>query len=136
MPDGYRLATMSEARNVAARAAVHRAAFDPSRVTEESYARVMAEWPYRPDLDFVVVAPDGSFASYALGWVDEANRTGLFEPVGRIQITGAVAWPAPPASLPCASCARPARRKRWSGVAGTPPTQSRACCTRRSASAS
>ena len=73
---------MSEARDVAARVAVHRAAFDPSRVTEESYARVMAEWPYRPDLDCVVVAPDGSFASYALGWIDEANRTGLLEPVG------------------------------------------------------
>ena len=82
VPNGYRLATMSKARDVAARVAVHRAAFDPSRVTEESYARVMAEWPYRPDLDCVVVAPDGSFASYALGWIDEANRTGLLEPVG------------------------------------------------------
>jgi ribosomal protein S18 acetylase RimI-like enzyme len=82
VPDGYQLATMAEARDVAARVAVHRGAFDPSRVTEESYARVMAEWPYRPDLDCVVVAPDRSFASYALGWIDEANRTGLLEPVG------------------------------------------------------
>ena len=42
----------------------------------------MAEWPYRPELDCVVIAPDGSFASYALGWLDEANAAGILEPVG------------------------------------------------------
>lgn len=82
VPDGYRLATMADVPDVAARVAVHRAAFHPSRVTEESYAAVMAEWPYRPELDCVVVAPDGSFAAYALAWLDEANRMGLLEPVG------------------------------------------------------
>jgi ribosomal protein S18 acetylase RimI-like enzyme len=79
---GYRLTTMAESPDLAARVAVHRAAFHPSRVTEESYARVMAEWPYRPELDCAVVAPDGSFASYALGWLDETNAVGLLEPVG------------------------------------------------------
>ena len=61
---------------------MHRAAFHPSGVTEESYATVMAEWPYRPELDCAVVAPDGSFAAYALAWPDEANALGLLEPVG------------------------------------------------------
>jgi ribosomal protein S18 acetylase RimI-like enzyme len=79
---GYRLTTMAATPDVAARVAVHRAAFHPSRVTEESYARVMAEWPYRPELDCAVVAPDGSFAAFALGWLDAANRTGILEPVG------------------------------------------------------
>jgi ribosomal protein S18 acetylase RimI-like enzyme len=82
VPDGYRLATMAEVPDLAARVAVHRAAFHPSQVTEASYARVMAEWPYRPELDAVVVAPDGSFAAYALAWLDESNATGLLEPVG------------------------------------------------------
>jgi ribosomal protein S18 acetylase RimI-like enzyme len=82
VPDGYRLATMAEIPDVAARVAVHRSAFHPSRVTEDSYARVMAQSPYRPQLDCVVVAPDGSFAAFALGWLDAANRTGLLEPVG------------------------------------------------------
>ena len=27
-------------------------------------------------------APDGSFAAFALVWVDAANRTAIFEPVG------------------------------------------------------
>ncbi len=82
VPPGYRLATMAEIPDVAARVAVHRNAFHPSRVTEESYRRVMAEWPYRPELDCVAIAPDGSFAAFALGWIDEANATGLLEPVG------------------------------------------------------
>jgi ribosomal protein S18 acetylase RimI-like enzyme len=29
-----------------------------------------------------VVAPDNSFAAFALGWLDEANSMGLLEPVG------------------------------------------------------
>lgn len=82
VPVGYRLTTLAETPDLAARVAVHRAAFHPSRVTEESYATVMAEWPYRPELDCAVVAPDGSFASFALGWLDEANATGILEPVG------------------------------------------------------
>lgn len=51
VPDGYRLSTMAESPDLDARVAVHRDAFAPSRVTEESYAGVMAEWPYRPELD-------------------------------------------------------------------------------------
>jgi ribosomal protein S18 acetylase RimI-like enzyme len=79
---GYRLTTMAETPDLAARVAVHRAAFAPSRVTEESYAAVMAEWPYRAELDCIAVAPDDSFASYALAWLDGANATGILEPVG------------------------------------------------------
>jgi ribosomal protein S18 acetylase RimI-like enzyme len=60
----------------------HRAAFAPSRVVPESYARLQQEWPYRADLDHVVEAPDGSFAAFCIAWVDEPNRAGLLEPVG------------------------------------------------------
>ena len=35
--------------------------------------------------DCVVEAPDGSFASYALAWLDDANRVGELEPVGTDQ---------------------------------------------------
>lgn len=83
LPPGYRLTTLAEMPDLERRVDVHRAAFHPSRVTNESYRKLMADaWPYRPELDCVAVAPDGSFASYALGWLDEANRTGELEPVG------------------------------------------------------
>jgi GNAT superfamily N-acetyltransferase len=82
VPDGYRLTTMAETPELAARVELHRLVWHPSRVTEESYRRVTAQWPYRPELDCIVVASDGTFASYALGWIDEANETVLLEPVG------------------------------------------------------
>jgi ribosomal protein S18 acetylase RimI-like enzyme len=83
VPAGYRLTTMAETPELEARVDVHRAAFHPSRVTNESYANLAAHaWPYRADLDCVAVAHDGTFASYALGWLDASNRTGELEPVG------------------------------------------------------
>jgi ribosomal protein S18 acetylase RimI-like enzyme len=82
VPDGYRLTTMAEYRDTASRSAAHRAAFHPSRFTDEVYAVVRETWPYRSDLDCVAVAPDGSVASYTLAWLDEQNRVGEFEPVG------------------------------------------------------
>jgi ribosomal protein S18 acetylase RimI-like enzyme len=73
---------MAEEPSLARRVAVHRAAFHPSRVTEESYANVVRTWPYRPELDCFVEAPDGTLAAYALAWYDDTNRVGELEPVG------------------------------------------------------
>jgi ribosomal protein S18 acetylase RimI-like enzyme len=82
LPHGYRVRTVRGDEDVDARTAVHRAAFAPSRVVPESYRRTMREWPYRADLDFVVEAPDGSFASFCLCWLDPGTRVGELEPVG------------------------------------------------------
>jgi predicted N-acetyltransferase YhbS len=80
-PAGYVLRTVTEA-DVERRVDVHRAAWEPSRFTVESYRAVRATWPYREELDCVAEAPDGSFASYALVWLDDENRVGELEPVG------------------------------------------------------
>ena len=88
LPSGFVLRHVAGLQDVAARVAVHRAAFSaygPSRVTEESYLAVMAAWPYRADLDWVVETPDRTFASFCLGWLDEANRVVELEPVGTHQ---------------------------------------------------
>ena len=79
--EGYRLRTVGP-KDLERRVAAHRAAFAPSRVTSESYAAVQAAWPYDPRLDCVVQAPDGTFASFCLAWLDGANRVGELEPVG------------------------------------------------------
>jgi hypothetical protein len=78
LPDGFRLRTV-EAEDLAERVAVHRDVWAPSRVTESSYANVVASWPYRGSLDCVVEAPDGRFAAYVLVWPDHENGVGLFE---------------------------------------------------------
>jgi GNAT superfamily N-acetyltransferase len=82
LPEGYAIKTMAELDDVPRRVEVHRAAWEPSRLTEEKYHAVMTTWPYRADLDFVVEAPDGKLVSCTIGWYDEANRTAEFEPVG------------------------------------------------------
>ena len=81
-PGGYGLRTIRGEEDLHERVEIHRAVWSPSRVTEDSYRRAMAAWPYRADLDCVAEAADGRFASYVLCWYDEANRAGEFEPVG------------------------------------------------------
>lgn len=81
VPEGFTVRPITEA-DLARRVEVHRRVWHPSRVTEESYRNVMAAWPYRPDLDWVVEAPDGRFAAYCLVWLDDQNRVGELEPVG------------------------------------------------------
>lgn len=81
VPEGFALRSVRDG-DVEHRTAVHRAAWEPSRVTVRSMANVMRTWPYRPELDCVVEAPDGSFAASCLVWLDERNGVGELEPVG------------------------------------------------------
>jgi len=83
-PDGFELRTMRGDEDIPARAAVHQAAWKPSRVTEASVRDTMGTWPYRADLDCVAEGPDGRFGAYALAWYDDANRVGELEPVGTV----------------------------------------------------
>lgn len=85
LPEGFRTRHVEGEADLARRVAVHRATwsvFGPSRVTEESYRNVMAAWPYRPELDWVVEGPDGRFVASCLVWLDEENGVGELEPVG------------------------------------------------------
>ncbi len=83
LPDGFRARHVQpgEAR---ARAAVHRAGWSDfgSTLSTETYERLMATWPYRVDLDWVVESPDGELVVSALAWLDDDNHAGLLEPVG------------------------------------------------------
>ena len=58
---------------------VHNHSFT-SKWTAESYRRVF-ESPHM-EREIVAVAPDGRFAAFVNVWVDEINRSLLFEPVG------------------------------------------------------
>jgi GNAT superfamily N-acetyltransferase len=81
LPDGFRFRTAGEAGPEAAVRA-HVDAWAPSTYTAESYQGVRQTAPYRGDLHVLVEAPDGTMAASTIMWLDEANRTVEFEPVG------------------------------------------------------
>ncbi|MFF4866886.1 GNAT family N-acetyltransferase [Streptomyces sp. NPDC001231] len=81
LPDGFRFRTADEAGPQAAVQA-HVDAWAPSPYTAEGYEGVRRTPPYRGDLHVLVEAPDGTMAASTIMWLDEANRTAEFEPVG------------------------------------------------------
>jgi GNAT superfamily N-acetyltransferase len=81
LPDGFRFWTADEAGPQAAVQA-HVDAWAPSTYTAQAYQGVRATATYRGDLHLLVEAPDGTMASSTIMWLDEANKTAEFEPVG------------------------------------------------------
>lgn len=82
LAEGYRIQALAGPADLPARVAAHRAAFSPSRLTVEKYERLTTLPHYRYEDDLVVVAPDGSFAAFAMAWWDPDAAVGEFEPVG------------------------------------------------------
>lgn len=82
LPPGFQVRHVGAETEWTERVNVHREVWHPSRVTLDAYQRLRTVPAYQPELDLVVVAPDGSFAAYALLWLDQTNRIGEFEPVG------------------------------------------------------
>jgi predicted N-acetyltransferase YhbS len=86
LPPGYRLGWVETREQVIGRVAVHRLAFAPSDLVLAAYERVRRAWPYRPDLDRVVLtdvgAGAGEVVAFCTAWIDGENAAGLLEPVG------------------------------------------------------
>lgn len=82
---GYTLRTLAGADEIPARVEVHRSAFAPSKMTVEKYEILVGLPGYRYDLDVLVEAPDGSFAAFAMCWLDREAALGYLEPVGTHQ---------------------------------------------------
>jgi ribosomal protein S18 acetylase RimI-like enzyme len=81
LPPGFRFRTADEAGPEAAVRA-HVDAWTPSSYTADSYAGVRQTAAYRGDLHLLVEAPDATMTCSAIMWLDTANRTVEFEPVG------------------------------------------------------
>jgi len=80
LPEGYtmRTARHDEADEIGA---LHAAAFG-SRWNPGEYGALMGTFGYRAELEWLVVAPDGSLAGFTETWHDPISGRGLFEPVG------------------------------------------------------
>jgi ribosomal protein S18 acetylase RimI-like enzyme len=88
LPAGYSLGHVSTTCDMERRAFVETDAFpvDGRTVTSEAWRLLTERLPtYRPELDLVAVAPDGTGASACTCWYDEATRCGEFEAVGTAQ---------------------------------------------------
>lgn len=81
LPHGFGIRSATGVQEAAALAAVHAGSFG-SQWTADAYAKVMQSPGYAAEREFVVVAPDGCFAAFAVTWHDALNRLGYFEPVG------------------------------------------------------
>ncbi|MFD1608744.1 GNAT family N-acetyltransferase [Oceanobacillus luteolus] len=82
LPDKFIGRHLQGPKDIQNRVTVHKAAFHPSKVSEESYLNVMNAFPYDPSLDWVIESPNGEFVAFCLIWYDEENKVGLLEPVG------------------------------------------------------
>ena len=82
LPAGFTVRPLAGDSEAEQRALLHQKAFNSKNVTVDGYRNVIRAPLYQPDLDLVVVAPDGCLVSFCLCWLDSANRVGLFEPVG------------------------------------------------------
>jgi mycothiol synthase len=82
LPDGYALGTIQTDADIAARVEAGHAAFIGSTQTVEKYRFCRSTPLYRPALDTIVRAPDGSVAAFALGWLDPLTGGVELEPVG------------------------------------------------------
>ena len=60
----------------------HVDAWAPSSYTAEGYEGVRQTPTYRSDLHVLVESPDGTMVASTIMWLDDANRTAEFEPVG------------------------------------------------------
>ena len=81
LPDGFRFRTADEAGPAAAVQA-HVDAWAPSTFTAEGFEGVRQTPAYRGDLHVLVEALDGTMAASTIMWLDPANKTAEFEPVG------------------------------------------------------
>jgi GNAT superfamily N-acetyltransferase len=81
LPDGFRFRSAREAGPAAAVQA-HVDAWAPSTYSAEGYDGVRRTATYRSDLHVLVEAPNGTMAASTIMWLDEANQTAEFEPVG------------------------------------------------------
>ena len=82
LPAGFQLRSLIGEQEVAAYTELHRAAFESTSMTPEWRARTLRMFPYRPELDLVISAPDGSLAGFCVGWFEPSRSIAQIEPIG------------------------------------------------------
>ena len=85
LPAGFSIRPLAGERELEAYVQLHRAVFGSRNMTVEWRTCILRRPEYQPDLDLVVVAPDGRLAAFCVGWLDaglEKVPSGQIEPLG------------------------------------------------------
>jgi len=83
LPPGFHLRCTLGEIELPALVALHQAAFRTENMTPEYRLAIMHAPAYEPDLDFVLVAPDGQLAAFCIcGFEDQEKSIGYTDPIG------------------------------------------------------
>ncbi|MFO7170165.1 MAG: GNAT family N-acetyltransferase [Chloroflexota bacterium] len=82
LPEGFALRSLRGEPEVERYVQLHRAAFGSDMMTVGWRRRLLDAPEYIPELDLVVVAPDGALTAFCICWLSPATRQGQVEPLG------------------------------------------------------
>jgi ribosomal protein S18 acetylase RimI-like enzyme len=86
LPEGFVIRPLAGAAEVDAYVELHQSVFESKNMTREWRQRIIQRPQYIPELDLVVVAPDGRLAAFCICWFDnkgfEGRPSGEIEPLG------------------------------------------------------
>lgn len=82
LPGSFTIRPFAGEREVSEYVELHRAAFESTSMTCDWRLRTLSMPQYRPELDIVAVASDGSLAGFCVGWFNAERHTGQVEPLG------------------------------------------------------
>jgi mycothiol synthase len=86
IPTGFTLRPLGGIEEAEAYVDLHRAVFQSESMTVGWRRRALQHPDYRPDLDLVVVDPEGQFAAFCIGWFTKSGIAG--QPTGQIEPFG------------------------------------------------
>lgn len=82
-PPGFSLRSVTGENEVDALVALHRAAFGTENMTIEERLAIMRAPAYVPELDFVIVAPNGELSAFCIcGFEEDDEQIGYTDPIG------------------------------------------------------
>jgi len=84
IPEGFTVRPLAGEAEVEAYVRLHQETFESKNMTVEWRKRTLQHHDHVPDLDLVVVVPDGRLAAFCICWLDKHNS----EPVGQVEPLG------------------------------------------------
>ena len=73
-PEGFVIRPLGGIEEVDAYVDLHQSVFESRNMTREWRMRTLDRPEHDPDLDLVVVAPDGRLAAFFIGWLNTGSR--------------------------------------------------------------